>query len=669
MYALGIDLGTTFTAAAIWRDGQAEIASLGSRGGGDPVGRAAARGRDRPHRRGAPTGGPDRAAPGRPRVQAAPRRHHADPARRRAVLGRGADGPAAALGRRRGRRRARAAPPTRSASPTRRTGDRTRPICCCRRSAWPTSTSRSRSPPSRRPRRSSTPSSSASTPGAMVAVYDLGGGTFDAAVLRKTADRLRAPRPARRASSASAASTSTRPCSATWPRRSAASWPSWTRTIRRRSPRSPGCARSASQAKEALSADTDVSIPVLLPNLSHRGTADPRRAGGDGPARRCTTRSRRCERALRSAEVPPSSCTRSCWSAARPGCRSWPSWSAPSSAARSPSTPTPSTRSRSARPGSPAARCRTRARPAPSSVPPARRSVRSRSVRRPLVRSRSGRGRSGRRRCRCRRCPVLRYRGRRRRVPRHRWRRVQVGRGGRSGRAGRGTGGPQRPGGHRFRTDPVRQPVVPDPGAADRPADEGQALLDRQPVGADRRRRRPDRAAHRGRRRDRPDHRQWWVESGRRPAQHHPVGHYRAVAERPRRTGLRPVHRCDQEQPPLGLRDQGDADRQGGPHRVHVRQQRDPVQHEQWLPRALLRGERGRHRPVGQDRRRAERRQLVRGGQSSPRCTRAGPASTTPSRGTPWSAPGSPTAVTAWWPTTPARESRPTGNCFTITTS
>ncbi|MCI0685923.1 MAG: Hsp70 family protein [Sporichthyaceae bacterium] len=31
MYALGIDLGTTFTAAAVWRDGRAEIATLGGR--------------------------------------------------------------------------------------------------------------------------------------------------------------------------------------------------------------------------------------------------------------------------------------------------------------------------------------------------------------------------------------------------------------------------------------------------------------------------------------------------------------------------------------------------------------------------------------------------------------------------------------------------------------
>ena len=31
-YALGVDLGTTYTAAATWRDGEAEIATLGSRG-------------------------------------------------------------------------------------------------------------------------------------------------------------------------------------------------------------------------------------------------------------------------------------------------------------------------------------------------------------------------------------------------------------------------------------------------------------------------------------------------------------------------------------------------------------------------------------------------------------------------------------------------------------
>src|SRR5262245_34747768 len=36
MYALGIDLGTTYTAAATWRDGRAEIVSLGARGAAIP---------------------------------------------------------------------------------------------------------------------------------------------------------------------------------------------------------------------------------------------------------------------------------------------------------------------------------------------------------------------------------------------------------------------------------------------------------------------------------------------------------------------------------------------------------------------------------------------------------------------------------------------------------
>ena len=36
MYALGIDLGTTFTAAAVWRDGRAQIVSLGGRGAAIP---------------------------------------------------------------------------------------------------------------------------------------------------------------------------------------------------------------------------------------------------------------------------------------------------------------------------------------------------------------------------------------------------------------------------------------------------------------------------------------------------------------------------------------------------------------------------------------------------------------------------------------------------------
>ena len=36
MYVLGVDLGTTYSAAAVWRDGRAEIASLGSRSAAIP---------------------------------------------------------------------------------------------------------------------------------------------------------------------------------------------------------------------------------------------------------------------------------------------------------------------------------------------------------------------------------------------------------------------------------------------------------------------------------------------------------------------------------------------------------------------------------------------------------------------------------------------------------
>ena len=58
------------------------------------------------------------------------------------------------------------------------------------------------------------------------------------------------------------------------------------------------------EAKEALSADTDASIPVLLPNAAHRGAADPRRVRGMvRPALHASIEALR--RALRSAGVTP----------------------------------------------------------------------------------------------------------------------------------------------------------------------------------------------------------------------------------------------------------------------------------------------------------------------------------------------------------------------------
>ncbi len=164
MYVLGVDLGTTYSAAAVWRDGRAEIASLGSRAAAIPSvvflreDETVLTGESREPARA------DRAAPGGAGVQAPARRHHADHAGWRALLGRGADGrllrpvvDEVTQPRRRPPRR-------RSASPTRPTGVRTRWTCCTRRSGWPTSTCRSPSPPSRRRRPSSTPAASGSTP-------------------------------------------------------------------------------------------------------------------------------------------------------------------------------------------------------------------------------------------------------------------------------------------------------------------------------------------------------------------------------------------------------------------------------------------------------------------------------------------------------------------------
>jgi hypothetical protein len=76
-YNLGIDLGTTFTAAAVSRDGRAQMCALGFQGRGGPVGAAAPRRPDVPRRRGGRPPGAVPAGTRRPRVQAPDGRHHA----------------------------------------------------------------------------------------------------------------------------------------------------------------------------------------------------------------------------------------------------------------------------------------------------------------------------------------------------------------------------------------------------------------------------------------------------------------------------------------------------------------------------------------------------------------------------------------------------------------
>ena len=109
---------------------------------------------------------------------------------------------------------ARAGRRTRSPSPTRRTGDRSSATCSARRSSWPASRDADQSP-SPRPRRSPTRRATGWPRARRLAVYDLGGGTFDAAVLRRDAPTASSCSGPPRASSTSAASTSTRRCSTT----------------------------------------------------------------------------------------------------------------------------------------------------------------------------------------------------------------------------------------------------------------------------------------------------------------------------------------------------------------------------------------------------------------------------------------------------------------------
>ena len=189
-YFLGIDLGTTYTAAAVCRDGRAEI--VGARAttpqsipsvvlvrddGEILVGEAA----ERAGRAASPTAWPassSAASATRRRSSSAARRTRAD----------ALHGPAAAPGRRQGRRARGRPPPTASRSPTRPTGAPYK-----QRAARPGD---ARRPTSATSLALTEPEAAAIhyasqervDAGAVVAVYDLGGGTFDAAVLRKHGD-------------------------------------------------------------------------------------------------------------------------------------------------------------------------------------------------------------------------------------------------------------------------------------------------------------------------------------------------------------------------------------------------------------------------------------------------------------------------------------------------
>ena len=159
-----------------------------------------------------------------------------------------------------------------------------------------------------------------------MAVYDLGGGTFDAAVLRKTEagfEILGRPEGIERLGGIDfdeAVFAHVRGRSVPRARGAGPGRPD------RRSPRSPGSGDECVDAKEALSSDTDVAIPVLLPGVSDEVRLT--RAEFESMVRPALGETdRRPAPRVASAEVDPPICERCCSSAARRGSPWWRSWS------------------------------------------------------------------------------------------------------------------------------------------------------------------------------------------------------------------------------------------------------------------------------------------------------------------------------------------------------
>ena len=168
------------------------------------------------------------------------------------------------------------------------------------------------------------------------------------------------------ASSGSAASTSTTPCSPTSARRSATAWDALDPDDPAVQTAVAGLRRECTAAKETLSADTEVMIPVLLPGL-HTMVRLGRAEFEDmiRPAVAETVEALR--RAVTSAGVRPGDLDACCSSAARRGSRSSRSWCRPSSGGRSRWTPTPRRSSRRERHW-PRALCTRRRRPRTTDV-------------------------------------------------------------------------------------------------------------------------------------------------------------------------------------------------------------------------------------------------------------------------------------------------------------
>ena len=163
-------------------------------------------------------------------------------------------------------------------------------------------------------------------PGAIVAVYDLGGGTFDAAVLRKTAvgfEILGRPEGIERLGGIDFDAAVFSHVARALGGKLAELDEDDPAVDRRGGPAARGVRRGQGGA---LVRHRRVDPGAAAQRL-HRGPADPRRAGGDGPAGAARLdRGAQAGAALGQGDRR-TSCTRCCWSAARRGCRSSRSWS------------------------------------------------------------------------------------------------------------------------------------------------------------------------------------------------------------------------------------------------------------------------------------------------------------------------------------------------------
>ena len=340
-YSLGIDLGTTYSAAATARGDRLEIFQLGERAATIPsivvlradgevlTGDAAER---------RALAEPTRTAP---RVQAPPRRPDADHPGRHAVRRRGAARPPAAGDRRPGHRAARRPARTRSLcdppGELRRVQDRPAPSRPIRQAdiANVTLLTEPEAAAVHYARQERVPA------GAVIAVYDFGGGTFDATILRKTEtgfEQLGRPEGMERLGGIDfdeALFTQRR-----WPwsgRPASRSTPNDPATLAAHRPPARGVPAGQGGALVRHRRD-DPGLPARPPD---RDAPDPRGVRGDDPAADPRddrgARAGGQERGSRVRRRRP----RSSWSAAARGSRSSPRWSARRPADRSRSTRIP----------------------------------------------------------------------------------------------------------------------------------------------------------------------------------------------------------------------------------------------------------------------------------------------------------------------------------------